>query len=526
MAETGNPSGEQRDRQDSSSSRSRRRRRRPRSSAEDRQSNAQETSQEQRRDTRERQDTRDRQDSGSRGSDSSRDRSRARQPRGGDRPARSEEQTSRGGRRSERMEPAPQEQSTKKTEPKADQPHAQPTQVSRSKRVRRRRTGRTLVFVSLAILLSVALWQTMDMSESVEVPYSTFQKTFVATGQVASVEIGEDRLEARLRNPSPAADGQDRLRVSLGPMAVTPDIVDSLAARNIEVRLKPSSNLVNVMAGILPYIAILAIIFLLFRQTQGGQKGVFSFGKSPAKRVTDDVPAITFAEVAGVEEAKQELEEIVEFLREPERFRRLGGRIPKGVLMVGPPGTGKTYLARAVAGEAKVPFFTMSGSDFVEMFVGRRRIQGARFLRPGEAELAVHPVHRRAGRRGPPPWSGSRRRTRRARADTQSAPRGDGRLRQLRLGRHPHRRDEPSRRARSGASPPRPIRSPGRHRPAGRARQGRNPAHSHAFGSAGSGRRLQGTGARYTRPLGAPSCRTWSTKRPFWQRAGTGRPSD
>ena len=233
------------------------------------------------------------------------------------------------------------------------------------KSVKRRRIGRIVTFVSLAVLLTAVLWQTMNRSESREVPYSEFQKTYVQENRIASVEISEDRLEARLRQ-----DGQPRLRVNLGPMAVTPIVVDSLMAQGIEVKLKPTSDFFNTAVGALPYIAILAIIFLLFRQSQGGQKGVFNFGKSPARRVSEDVPSVTFEEVAGAEEAKQELEEIVEFLREPEKFRKLGGRIPKGVLMVGPPGTGKTYLARAVAGEAGVPFFTMSGSDFVEMFVG------------------------------------------------------------------------------------------------------------------------------------------------------------
>ncbi|HCK10597.1 MAG TPA: cell division protein FtsH, partial [Candidatus Latescibacteria bacterium] len=103
---------------------------------------------------------------------------------------------------------------------------------------------------------------------------------------------------------------------------------------------------------------------------QGGPKGAFSFGKSRAKLVSEDRPKITFQDVAGADESKQELQEIIDFLRDPRKFQRLGGRIPKGVLLVGPPGTGKTYMAKAVAGEANVPFFSMSGSDFVEMFVG------------------------------------------------------------------------------------------------------------------------------------------------------------
>ena len=133
------------------------------------------------------------------------------------------------------------------------------------------------------------------------------------------------------------------------------------------------------------------------------------FGKSRAKLLTEAHGRVTFEDVAGVDEAKQDLQEIVEFLRDPGKFQRLGGKIPRGVLLVGPPGTGKTLIARAVAGEANVPFFTISGSDFVEMFVGVGAIARARHVRAGEEERALHHLHRR-NRRGRPP---SRRRPRR-----------------------------------------------------------------------------------------------------------------
>jgi cell division protease FtsH len=120
----------------------------------------------------------------------------------------------------------------------------------------------------------------------------------------------------------------------------------------------------------LPYILIFGFWLFLFRQMQAGGAKAFSFGKSKAKLLTGDTPKVTFADVAVADEAKEELEEIIEFLKDPQRYTRLGGRLPKGVLLVGPPGTGKTLLARAVAGEAGRPFFSMSGSDFVEMFVG------------------------------------------------------------------------------------------------------------------------------------------------------------
>jgi cell division protease FtsH len=196
--------------------------------------------------------------------------------------------------------------------------------------------------------------------------YTTFMTDYVQKNHVKSVIIDDDQINVTLKAPGQVGE----MMVNTGPLQVTPVMVDSLQRYGVNVEFRSSGGLMNTTVGVLPYIAILAVLFLLFRQSQGGQRGVFSFGKSPAKEVNETLPNITFKEVAGAEEAKQELEEIVEFLRDPDRFQRLGGRLPRGVLMVGPPGTGKTYLARAVAGEAGVPFFTMSGADFVEMFVG------------------------------------------------------------------------------------------------------------------------------------------------------------
>src|SRR5699024_3118778 len=131
--------------------------------------------------------------------------------------------------------------------------------------------------------------------------------------------------------------------------------------------------LTQLFLSVLPILLILAIFIFFMRQMQGGGKGgagPMTFGKSKARLMGEDQIKTTFADVAGVEEAKEEVQELVEFLRDPAKFQRLGGRIPRGVLMVGSPGTGKTLLAKAIAGEAKVPFFSISGSDFVEMFVG------------------------------------------------------------------------------------------------------------------------------------------------------------
>ncbi len=152
-----------------------------------------------------------------------------------------------------------------------------------------------------------------------------------------------------------------------------PDLVKTLRAKNIKIAAKPTEGdpwwlLALVQWG--PIILLVAVWIFFMRQMQVGGGKAMSFGKSRAKLLTESTHKITFSDVAGVDEAKDELEEIIQFLRDPKRFTRLGGRIPKGVLLVGPPGTGKTLLARAIAGEAGVPFFSISGSDFVEMFVG------------------------------------------------------------------------------------------------------------------------------------------------------------
>jgi len=153
-----------------------------------------------------------------------------------------------------------------------------------------------------------------------------------------------------------------------------PSLVQTLYKKNVAISAKPPSDgnswLVTLLVNGLPLIAFLGVWIFLSRQMQGAGGKAMGFGKSKAKLLTEAHGRVTFEDVAGVDEAKEDLQEIVEFLRDPQKFQRLGGRIPRGVLLVGPPGTGKTLLARAIAGEANVPFFTISGSDFVEMFVG------------------------------------------------------------------------------------------------------------------------------------------------------------
>jgi cell division protease FtsH len=187
--------------------------------------------------------------------------------------------------------------------------------------------------------------------------------TRVDSGQVASVVIDGERVLVRSK------DGNQYSAII--PQGT--DITNQLVAKGVEVRAEAQeqSGFLSLISLWLPFIVLIGIwIFFMNRMQGGGRGGAMGFGKSRAKLLTEKHGRVTFDDVAGIDEAKEELEEIVEFLRNPQKFSRLGGKIPKGALLVGPPGTGKTLLARAIAGEAGVPFFTISGSDFVEMFVG------------------------------------------------------------------------------------------------------------------------------------------------------------
>ena len=196
------------------------------------------------------------------------------------------------------------------------------------------------------------------------VPYSQFISE-VEQGTVRSVTIAGSEISGVYNN-----NGRFLTRAPDNA-----DFVDKLTERGVAVTAEPPNtegfSLIGLLISWLPMILILGVWIFFMRQMQGGGRGgAMGFGKSKAKLLTEEHGRVTFDDVAGVDEAKEDLEEIVEFLREPQKFQRLGGRIPRGVLLVGPPGTGKTLLARSVAGEANVPFFTISGSDFVEMFVG------------------------------------------------------------------------------------------------------------------------------------------------------------
>ena len=232
---------------------------------------------------------------------------------------------------------------------------------------------RTLVFWALIVFLPLTVFQLMEggRSSALELTYTQFRQQ-VSDGNVASVTIRDGRqMSGELRRPVTTDGAEGTSFQSRLPADAPPELLDRLVADGVEVRAEESGGTwMNILITALPWILIIGLWVFFIRQMQGGGSRALSFGKSSAQLLTADTPEVTFADVAGADEAKDELQEIVEFLKTPERFGRLGGRLPKGVLLLGPPGTGKTLMARAVAGEAGVPFLSISGSDFVEMFVG------------------------------------------------------------------------------------------------------------------------------------------------------------
>ena len=226
------------------------------------------------------------------------------------------------------------------------------------------------VFLLLVPLLLYSVMQA-ESGPRATFTYSEFRAQ-LRTENIQSVTIREGRdVEGVLKAPVRRQSGEvSRFETRL-PFESSLELAQELEDAGVEIRSEGAGNewVLWIMRA-LPWVIIFAIWIFLWRQMQGGSNRAFQFGKSQAKMLTADTPEVTFDDVAGCDEAKEELEEIIEFLKDPDKFSRLGGRLPKGALLVGPPGTGKTLLARAVAGEAGRPFFSMSGSDFVEMFVG------------------------------------------------------------------------------------------------------------------------------------------------------------
>jgi cell division protease FtsH len=228
---------------------------------------------------------------------------------------------------------------------------------------------RNMAIWAAIVVVAFGVWSMLNQGSagaratSTEISYSEL------LGKVQSGEVSK----AVFQGSSVQVVGSDPKAVST---AVVPsdssDLIKEMQAQNVNVTIKPAErlSLVAILLNAFPVLLLIGVWIFFMRQMQGGARGAMGFGKSKAKLLTETKGRKTFEDVAGVDEAKEELSEIVDFLKDPAKFQRLGGKIPKGALLIGPPGTGKTLIARAVAGEAGVPFFTISGSDFVEMFVG------------------------------------------------------------------------------------------------------------------------------------------------------------
>jgi cell division protease FtsH len=233
--------------------------------------------------------------------------------------------------------------------------------------------SKNLALWLLVGLLALALFQMMSRQRNPtqEFSYTEFSRQ-LDQGNIARVEVFDGkRLEGDFRAPVTQDGRTAKSFTVLLPVANSESFIKRLEDAGVPILAKePKGGITAIIIAALPWIVILGLWFFLLRQLQAGGSRAFAFGKSKAKLLAGDTPKVTFADVAGADEAKVELQEIIEFLKDPQKFTRLGGRLPKGALLVGPPGTGKTLLAKAVAGEAGRPFFSMSGSDFVEMFVG------------------------------------------------------------------------------------------------------------------------------------------------------------
>jgi cell division protease FtsH len=221
------------------------------------------------------------------------------------------------------------------------------------------------VVIIVGAILLYQVFHNSGGSPPTELTYSELVKK-VTDHEVQDAKIEPNKVTGNLTN-------RNHYTSKIAGEFVAKDLADLMNKNNVSVQFEPSSTSgfwVSLLATSAPFIFILAFWIFMVRQMQTGGNKALSFGKSRAKLLSNQQKRVTFKDVAGVDEAKEELQEIIEFLKEPQKFQKLGGRIPKGVLMMGPPGTGKTLLARAIAGEANVPFFSISGSDFVEMFVG------------------------------------------------------------------------------------------------------------------------------------------------------------
>ena len=235
------------------------------------------------------------------------------------------------------------------------------------------RHSKTLALWVLIVLISILAVQFMSGQEesAADFTYTEFRQELDANNVHKVTVIDQRRIKGELR-AAVSRNGQELVSFQTTlPGDLSPALEEKLLSQGVVVEgERDEAGWGTILLGALPWLFFLAFWIWIFRTMQSGGNRAFQFGRSKAKLISPEAPKVTFADVAGADEAKEELEEIIEFLKDPQRFVRLGGRLPKGVLLVGPPGTGKTLLARAVAGQAGRPFFQMSGSDFVEMFVG------------------------------------------------------------------------------------------------------------------------------------------------------------
>ncbi len=236
------------------------------------------------------------------------------------------------------------------------------------------RNRSSIIYLLLFIAIISMVVYNFNQQASAQEPLSINQVAAdIQSGKVERIIVDDNRLRVIMTNGTEASSQKEPNATVVDQLEALGVTTAQLAPSKLKIDVQPPSawlGIATALGYILPFIILAGVFWFVFRQAQGSNNAALSFGKSRARMFTGDQPTVTFQDVAGVEEAKEELKEVVEFLREPEKFISLGARIPKGVLLVGPPGTGKTLLAKAVSGEAGVPFFSISGSEFVEMFVG------------------------------------------------------------------------------------------------------------------------------------------------------------
>src|SRR5881409_2256167 len=348
------------------------------------------------------------------------------------------------------------------------------------------------VVVGLFMILLFNLFSVPTHAPEDDVIFSDFMAQ-LDKGEVTKVIIKSSHISAILK------DGT-RIRTY---SAEYPDMVKVLRERNVQIEAKPPDEnpwYITFLVTWGPFILFLGLWFFLMRQMQIGGNKALSFGKSRARMLTEERKKTTFADVAGIDEAKEEVSEIIEFLKDPRKFQKLGGRIPKGVLIVGPPGTGKTLLAKAIAGEAGVPFFSISCSDFVEMFVGVGASRVRDLFEQGKKHapciIFIDEIDAVGRLRGAGLGGGHDERE-----QTLNQLLVDGRLRYDRGG-HPDRRHQPAGCARPSFAQARPLRPADHGQPTGRARALGDSQSPHQEGAARQGRRPRGDFQRDARFLG------------------------